>query len=94
MNRTVIVPEEIRDLIRGCGLNRHVLLSLYNQIHNDFSERYSTSRSRRVSGRDDFQYREIVRISDGGEMHQFVFLINDTIAQDRLIIEDLHHLKK
>jgi hypothetical protein len=86
----VIVEREVGFAIGAIGLRRRALLSLLNGLYHNLEGRADEFRSERHPEDDAlFLYRDF--IIEAGVLHEFVFVIDDTTANDTLFVRALAH---
>ena len=87
MRRTV-VPPEITRMIRDCRLTRNAAIRVLTGLHESLPQHHDSSPRH---PEDDRLCLFLDAIADGGQMHTFVFSVDDTTSPDHLIVVDLEH---
>jgi hypothetical protein len=88
--RKLIIWPGISLRIGGCGLTHEGLLRLLNGLRSDLENNYRTYCALRDEEEPRF-FRYLVTVADGGLMHEFDFVIDDSTSPDHLFIEDFEH---
>jgi hypothetical protein len=88
--RKLIIWPGISRRIGAYGLTHDGLPVFLNGLRSDLENHYSTFRVLR-DAEDPRFFRYVVAFSDGGLMHEFDFVIDDSTSPDHLFIEDFEH---
>jgi hypothetical protein len=88
--RKLIIRPEISRRIGQCGLTHEGLPVFLNRLRSDLEDRYEINRSLRDE-QEPRLFRFLMAFADGGLLHEFEFVIDDSTSPDHLFIEDLEH---
>ena len=88
--RKLIVWREISQRIGQCGLTHEGLPVFLNGLRSDLEDRYQVNCGLRDEEEPRF-FRFLTTFADGGLMHEFEFVIDDSTSPDHLFIEDFEH---
>lgn len=89
MRRLIIWPG-ISRRIGACGLTHEGMLGFLNGLRSDLENHYQVYCVLRDEEEPRF-FRYLVTFADGGLMHEFIFVIDDSMSPDHLFIEDFEH---
>ena len=89
MRRLIIWPG-ISQRIGACGLTHDGLLAFLQGLRTDLEDHYQIYRVLRDEEEPRY-FRYLVAFADGGLMHEFDFVIDDSTSPDHLFIEDFTH---
>lgn len=89
MRRLVIWPG-ISRRIGACGLSHEGLVYFLNGLRSDLENYYHVYGTLRDEEEPRF-FRYLVAYGDGGLMHEFIFIIDNSTSPDHLLIEDFEH---
>jgi len=88
--RKLIIWPGISRRIGACGLTHERLPGFLNGLRSDLENHYQTYCVLRDE--EDLRFfRYLVAFADGGFMHEFTFVIDDSTSPDHLFIEDFEH---
>jgi len=88
--RKLIIWPGISQRIGGCGLTHEGLTRFLNGLRSDLENYYRIYCVFRDPEEPRF-FRYLVAFADGGLMHEFNFIIDDSTSPDHLFIEDFEH---
>lgn len=88
--RKLIIWAEISRRIGQCGLTHEGLPVFLNGLRSDLEDRYRLYCGLRDEEDPRF-FRFLTTFADGGLMHEFEFVIDDSTSPDHLFIEDFEH---
>ncbi len=88
--RKLIIWPGISRRIGQCGLSHEGLPLFLNGLRNDLENRYPITCGLRDEEDPRF-FRFLTTFADGGVMHEFEFIIDDSTSSDHLFIEDFEH---
>jgi hypothetical protein len=88
--RKLIIWSGISQRIGQCGLTHDGLPVFLNRLRYDLEDRYSIHCSLRDEEEPRF-FRFLTTFADGGLMHEFEFVIDDSTSPDHLFVEDFEH---
>ena len=88
--RKLILWPAISRRIGQCGLTHEGLPVFLNRLRHDLEDRYATHCGLRDEEEPRF-FRFLLAFADGGLMHEFEFVIDDSTSPDHLFIEDFEH---
>lgn len=88
--RKLIIWPAISRRIGACGLTHQGLTAFLNGLRSDLETHYAIYRVLRDEEEPRF-FRYLVAFADGGLMHEFDFVIDDSTSPDHLFIEDFVH---
>jgi hypothetical protein len=88
--RLTKVRPEISKRIGECRLTRSGLVRILVDLHVEVPQRYGLYKGRRHP-EDDRLFLFPEAFADGGLMHTFTFLVDDTTSGEHLIITDFKH---
>ena len=89
MRRLIIWPG-ISRRIGDVGLSHTGLLVLLNGLRSDLEDHYALFCALRDEEEPRF-FHYLAAFADGGLMHRFEFIIDDSTSPDHLFIEDFEH---
>ena len=89
MRRLIIWPG-ISRRIGACSLTHEGLPVFLNRLRSDLEDHYRLYSILRDEEEPRF-FRYLVTFADGGLMHEFVFVIDDSTSPDHLFIDDFEH---
>lgn len=88
--RKLIVWPGISRRIGACGLTHEGLLRFLNGLRTELEDHYGDYCVLRDEEEARF-FHYLVAFADGGFMHEFDFVIDDSTSPDHLFIEDFEH---
>lgn len=88
--RRTLLPPEITRIIGACQLSRAGIVRVLTGLHVELPKRYDQLRHQRHPENDGI-FVVVDAIADGGRMHEFTFLIDDSSSPEHLIVADLEH---
>jgi hypothetical protein len=88
--RKLILWPGISRRIGACGLTHEGLPVFLNTVRSDLENDYQSYRVLRDE-EEPRLFRYLVTFADGGLMHEFNFVIDDSTSPDHLFIEDFEH---
>lgn len=88
--RKLIIWPGISRRIGQCGLTHEGLPEFLNRLRSDLEGHYQVNCSLRDEEEPRF-FRFLTTFADGGLMHEFEFVIDDSASPDHLFIEDFEH---
>jgi hypothetical protein len=88
--RTLIIWPGISRRIGACQLTHEGLVRFLNGLRSDLENHYQIYRVLRDEEEPRF-FHYLVAFADGGLMHEFDFIIDDSTSPDHLFIEDFEH---
>ena len=88
--RKLIIWQGISRRIGACGLTHVGLPGFLNGLRSDLENHYQIYSVLRDEEEPRF-FRYLVAFADGGLMHEFDFVIDDSTSPDHLFIEDFGH---
>jgi hypothetical protein len=91
--RKLIIWAAISRRIGASGLTREGLSNFLNGMRSDLEDHYRIYSVLRDEEEPRF-FRYLVAFADGGLMHEFDFVIDDSTSPDHLFIEDFEHVAK
>ena len=91
--RKLIIWPGISRRIGGCGLTHEGLPLFLNGLRSDLENHYRIYCVLRDEEDPRF-FRYLVAFSDGGLMHEFNFVIDDSTSPNHLFIEDFEHASR
>jgi hypothetical protein len=89
VTRKIVVPQPISEAIGTFELPRPILVRLLARMHHDIWRDYERFKRFRLQGDRLYRYRFV--IEDEHAKHLFTFVIDDTTAQEHLIVADIRH---
>jgi hypothetical protein len=88
--RKLIIWPGVSRRIGACGLTREGLPTFLNGVRSDLENHYRIYCVLRDE-QDPRFFRYLVAFADGGLMHEFDFIIDDSTSPDHLFIVDFEH---
>jgi hypothetical protein len=88
--RKLIVWPEISRRIGECRLTHEGLPVFLNRLRQDLEEHYRVHCGLRDTEDPRF-FRYLMTFADGGSLHEFEFVIDDSTSPEHLFIEDFEH---
>ena len=88
--RKLIIWPGISRRIGACGLTHEALPVFLNGLRTDLEDHYRIYSVLRDQ-EDPRYFRSLVAFADGGLMHEFEFVVDDSTSPDHLFIEDFEH---
>jgi hypothetical protein len=88
--RKLILWPGISRRIGACGLTHEKLLAFLNGLRSDLENHHRVYRVLRDEEEPRY-FHYLATIADGGLMHEFDFVIDDSTSPDHLFIEDFEH---
>jgi hypothetical protein len=91
--RKLIVWPGISRRLGACGLSHEGMLQFLNGLRFDLENNYRIYCVLRDT-EDPRYFRYLASIADGGSMHEFDLVIDDSTSPEHLFIEDFEHEAK